>query len=77
MIAKTLERLEELGCRSDKLGDRVGYVCDMSKVLLAYLCRLEELGDRLTELVHRVWPLDCNLPISVVTNLFGKQLNLR
>jgi hypothetical protein len=45
-------------------------------VFFAQLCRLEELGDGLTEMVHRVWLLDCNLPISVVSNLFDQQ-NLR
>jgi hypothetical protein len=46
-------------------------------VLLAQLRRLEELGDGLTELVHRLWLLNRNLPIPVVSNLFGKQFNLR
>jgi hypothetical protein len=77
MVAKTLERLEELGCRSGKLVDRVGCVHDFSKVLLAQLRRLEELGDGLTELVHRLWLLNRNLPIPVVSSLFGKQFNLR
>jgi hypothetical protein len=77
LITKTLERLEELGCRFGKLVDRVGGVCDFTKVLLAQLCGLEELGYGLTELVHRLWLLDRNLPIPVVSNLFGKKFNLR
>src|ERR1700730_9366286 len=52
LIAKTLEWLEELGCRSGKLVYRVGCVYDFSNVLLARLRGLEELGDGLTELVH-------------------------
>jgi hypothetical protein len=76
MIAKTLERLEELERRSGKLFDRVGCVCDFSELLLASLCRLEELRDSLTELVDLLWLLDRDLPIAVI-NLFGMRFGLR
>jgi hypothetical protein len=52
-------------------------VCDFSKLLLASLCRLEELGDSLTELVDRLWLLDRDLPIAIVSNLFGMRFGLR
>jgi hypothetical protein len=77
MIAKTLELFEPLECRSNKLEDRVGCLSDFSKVLLAAQRRLEELGNGLTERVHRLWLLNRNLPIPVVSNLFRKGFGLR
>jgi hypothetical protein len=52
-------------------------LCDFSKVLLASLCRLKQLGDGLAELVRRLWLFDRNLPILVVSNPLGKRFGRR